>query len=455
MTALQKGRYSKYLRPISVLLDLLVITLSAYIFIIPTQVGIPFYYLYQALAWLFIAFFIGFYEVYRFTTPAEIFTKIVKQTIVFVLLIIAYFPFFKEAQFSGRAIVYFFIAVFALTIFTKFLLFYYLKRYRIITGSNFRKAVIVGYTQEAINLKNLFEKRIDYGYVFSGFFSDKKHNAAIQGTIEDLKKYVFDEKIDEIYCSINELTNEQIKDLVNFSDEHGFIIKFIPDSKQIFSKNLSINYYETFPVLSLQKTALHNIYVKIFKRLFDIGFSLLVFILILSWLAPLLALLIKLESRGPIFFKQGRPGLNGEEFFCYKFRSMKINGMTEVEASKNDPRVTKIGRFMRKTSIDEMPQFLNVMKGEMSIVGPRPHLWSQNHKYASKIKKYMVRLYVKPGITGLAQIKGYRGEIETDADMINRIKYDVFYIENWSFALDIKIIIQTIVNIFKGEEKAY
>jgi putative colanic acid biosynthesis UDP-glucose lipid carrier transferase len=134
---------------------------------------------------------------------------------------------------------------------------------------------------------------------------------------------------------------------------------------------------------------------------------------------------------------------------------MKINGMTEVEASKNDPRVTKIGRFMRKTSIDEMPQFLNVLKGEMSIVGPRPHLWSQNHKYASKIKKYMVRLYVKPGITGLAQIKGYRGEIETDADMINRIKYDVFYIENWSFALDLKIIIQTIVNIFKGEDKAY
>jgi putative colanic acid biosynthesis UDP-glucose lipid carrier transferase len=135
MTALQKGRYSKYLRPISVLLDLLVITLSAYIFIIPTQVGIPFFYVYQASAWLLIAFFVGFYEVYRFTTPAEIFTKIVKQTIVFILLIIAYFPFFKEAQFSGRAVIYFFIAVFALTIFTKFLLFYYLKRYRIITGS--------------------------------------------------------------------------------------------------------------------------------------------------------------------------------------------------------------------------------------------------------------------------------------------------------------------------------
>lgn len=455
MVATQKGRYSKYLRPISVLLDLMVITFAAYIFIVPIKVGIPLYFVYQSSAWLVIAFFVAFYEVFRFTTPAEIFAKIVKQIIVFILLVIAYFPFYKQAEFSGRAVTYFLAMVFILTIFTKFLLFYYLKRYRIITGSNFRKAVIVGYTQEAINLRNLFDKRIDYGYVFAGFFSEKKSNPNIIGNIETLKKYVFEEKIDEIYCSINELTNNQIKDLVNFSDEHNFIIKFIPDSKQIFSKNLIINYYETFPVLSLQKTALHNVYVKIFKRLFDIGFSLLVFILILSWLAPLLALLIKMESKGPIFFKQGRPGLNGKEFFCYKFRSMKINGMTEIEASKNDPRVTKIGRFMRKTSIDEMPQFLNVLKGEMSIVGPRPHLWSQNHKYATKITKYMVRLYVKPGITGLAQIKGYRGEIETDTDMINRIKYDVFYIENWSFALDVKIIIQTIVNIFKGEDKAY
>ena len=455
MVAAQKGRYSKYLRPISVLLDLIVISLMALFYIIPTQVGIPFFYFYQGFAWLVIAFFIGFYEVFRFTTPAEIFAKIVKQTIVFVLLVIAYFPFYKDAQFSGRAVFYYFAAVFALTIFTKFLLFYYLKRYRIATGSNFRKAVIVGYTAEAINLKNLFDKRIDYGYVFSGYFSDKKQNAEIIGKIQDLKTFVFEEKIDEIYCSISELTNEQIKDLVNFSDDNNLTVKFIPDSKQIFSKNLAVNYYETFPVLSLQKTALHNIYVKIFKRIFDIAFSLFVFIFILSWLAPLLALLIKIESKGPIFFKQGRPGLNGDEFFCYKFRSMRINGMTESEASKNDPRVTRIGRFMRKTSIDEMPQFLNVLKGEMSIVGPRPHLWSQNHKYSTKIKKYMVRLYVKPGITGLAQIKGYRGEIETDADMINRIKYDVFYIESWSFALDLKIIIQTVVNIFKGEEKAY
>ena len=132
-----------------------------------------------------------------------------------------------------------------------------------------------------------------------------------------------------------------------------------------------------------------------------------------------------------------------------------MNGTTEKEASKNDPRVTKVGKFMRKTSIDETPQFFNVLLGDMSVVGPRPHLWAQNVSYGNRIKKYMVRHYVKPGITGLAQVSGFRGEIETDQDMVNRIKFDVFYIENWSIILDLKIIFQTVVNVLKGEDKAY
>jgi putative colanic acid biosynthesis UDP-glucose lipid carrier transferase len=181
----------------------------------------------------------------------------------------------------------------------------------------------------------------------------------------------------------------------------------------------------------------------------------LVIVFLLSWLIPILAIAIKLESKGPIFFKQGRPGLDEKEFFCYKFRSMQINITTEKEASKNDPRVTKIGKLMRKTSVDELPQFLNVLFGDMSVVGPRPHLWSQNKSYGTTIKKYMVRHYVKPGITGLAQVKGFRGEIEIEEDMINRIKFDVFYIENWSLVLDLKIIVKTVINIFKGEAKAY
>jgi putative colanic acid biosynthesis UDP-glucose lipid carrier transferase len=455
MVAAQKGRYSKFIRPISILLDLLVISLLGVYFFGELKIDFLVFGTYQIISWLFISFLVGFYEVYRFTTPVEIFSKILKQSAVFLLMVIAFFPFAKDSIFSGKAVAFYMTTSFLLIVLIKYLLFYYLKKYRIITGSNFRNAIIIGYTEEAINLKNLFEKRNDYGYRFFGFFSDKKTNENIKGKVGDIKEFVLKNKIDEIYCSLNEISNEQLKDLVDFSDENNKTIKFIPDTKQIFSKNLKINYYEMFPVLTLQRTLLHEPLIKAFKRTFDIVFSVFVIVFLLSWLVPLLALLIKLESKGPVFFKQGRPGLDEEEFYCYKFRSMMINETTEKEASKNDPRVTKIGRFLRKTSLDELPQFFNVVVGDMSVVGPRPHLWSQNRVYGNRVKKYMVRHYVKPGITGLAQVKGFRGEIETDEDMINRIKLDVFYIENWSFVLDIKIIFQTVINIFKGEEKAY
>ncbi len=455
MTAQQTGRYSKYIRPISVLFDLMVITTLSLYFFRELNLNQWYYLTYQTVTWLFIALIVRYYEVFRFTTPVEIITKLVKQFSIFLLVVIAFFPFAKTAIFSGKAIAIFVIFSFVIIVAFKYFLFFYLKRYRIVTGSNFRNAVIIGYTTEAIRLKEVFENRKDYGYRFYGYFSDKKQNPEIKGKVEEIKKFVIDNKIDEIYCSLNEISNEKLKDLVEFADENKKAIKFIPDTKEIFSKNLKIDYYELFPVLSLQKTQLHNPYIKGIKRAFDIVFSFFVIVFLLSWLIPILAILIKLESKGPVFFKQGRPGLDEQEFFCYKFRSMQVNGHTEKEASKNDPRVTKIGKFMRKTSVDELPQFFNVLLGDMSVVGPRPHLWSQNKAYASKIKKYMVRHYVKPGITGLAQVKGFRGEIETEEDMINRIKLDVFYIENWSMIMDLKIILQTVINIFKGEDKAY
>ena len=455
MTAAQTGRYSKYIRPFSLLIDLLVLNILCLFFFRELNMNIINYIIYQAVGWIAVSFSVKFYQIYRFTTPVEILSKIFKQGLVFLLVVIAFFPFSKQTIFSGKAIAFFMITSILLIMASKFLLFYYLKRYRIITGSNFRNAVIVGYSPESIRLKELFENRNDYGYRFLGYFSDKQKNESIKGEIADLEDFIIENSVDEIYCSLNEISNQQVKELVDFADENNKTIKFIPDTKEIFTKNLKIDYYEVFPVLSLQKTILHEPIIKVFKRSFDIVFSLIIIVFLLSWLTPLLAFLIKIESKGPIFFRQGRPGIDEKEFFCYKFRSMRINKTTEKEASKNDPRVTKIGKFIRKTSLDEMPQFINVLLGEMSVVGPRPHLWSQNRVYGNRIKKYMVRHYVKPGITGLAQVRGYRGEIETDEDMVNRIKYDVYYIENWSIILDLKIIVQTVVNIFQGEEKAY
>ena len=455
MVPKQTGRYSKYIRPINIVFDLIVITSLSLYFFRELNLNQFYYLLYQTFAWIVIAILVKYYEVYRFTTPVEIITKLIKQFIFFLLVVIAFFPFAKTVTFSGKATAIFIIGSFCIIVTFKYFLFFYLKKYRIVTGSNFRNAVIIGYTPEAIKLKEVFDTRKDYGYRFLGFFSDKDQNPEVKGKIDDIKEYVIANNVDEIYCSLNEISNDILKELVEFVDENAKVIKFIPDTKEIYSKNLRVDYYELFPVLSLHKTQLHNPLIKGIKRGFDIMFSLFVIVFFLSWLIPLLALLIKLESKGPVFFKQGRPGMDEKEFFCYKFRSMQLNGYTEQEASKNDPRVTRMGKLMRKTSMDELPQFFNVLCGDMSVVGPRPHLWSQNKAYACKIKKYMVRHYVKPGITGLAQVKGFRGEIETEEDMINRIKFDVFYIENWSLIMDIKIIFQTVFNIFKGEDKAY
>jgi putative colanic acid biosysnthesis UDP-glucose lipid carrier transferase len=452
---MQKGRYSKYIRPISILIDLFFILVLLPLFFKGLEINFNIFGIYLSFTWIVVSFFSTFYNVYRFTTPVEILTKTVKQSVFFALLVIAFFPFNKDTIFNGKAIVLYSGTLFLITLVIRTVLFYYLKKYRLVTGNNFRNVIIIGYTEEAIDLRRIFNERPDYGYQFKGYFSDKKSNENITGKVDAINVFSLENQIDEIYCSLNELSNEKLKRLVEFGDENNIMVKFIPDSKTIFSKNLKIDYYELFPVLSLQKTPLHDPLVKNFKRVFDFIFALAVVVLVLSWLTPFLAILIKMESKGPVFFKQSRPGIDEKEFWCYKFRSMQLNTTTEKEASRNDPRVTRIGRIIRKKSIDELPQFFNVLFGDMSVVGPRPHLWAQNKEYGNKIKKYMVRHYVKPGITGLAQVKGFRGEIETENDMISRIKYDVYYIENWSLLMDLKIIIQTVINIFKGEEKAY
>jgi len=179
-------------------------------------------------------------------------------------------------------------------------------------------------------------------------------------------------------------------------------------------------------------------------------------IAIFSWLYPLVALLIKLDSKGPVLFKQYRTGKGNNDFMCYKFRTMHINNHVESkQATKDDNRITRFGKFLRKSSIDELPQFFNVLKGNMSVVGPRPHMSSHTREYSRRIEKFMSRHFVKPGITGLAQAKGFRGETRDLVHMKNRVKLDRFYVENWSLLFDLKIILLTTVSLYKEREKAY
>jgi putative colanic acid biosynthesis UDP-glucose lipid carrier transferase len=287
-----------------------------------------------------------------------------------------------------------------------------------------------------------------------GFFTDSEDQNR-EGTIEESFEFITNNHIDEVYCSLKELPNNTVKEFIDFCGVKLKTLKYIPDNKGLFAKNLHLNYYDITPILSLREVPLDDPLKSTMKRIFDIAFSLFIICFLLSWLTPILGLIIVIESRGPIFFQQNRPGIKEKGFLCYKFRSMGINSRSEESATRNDARVTKVGKFIRRTSIDELPQFFNVLFGSMSVVGPRPHLWKQNEMYGTKISKYMVRHVVKPGVTGLAQVRGYRGEIETRDDIVNRTKYDIFYIENWSLLLDLNIIVQTVLNIFKGEDKAY
>jgi putative colanic acid biosynthesis UDP-glucose lipid carrier transferase len=301
-------------------------------------------------------------------------------------------------------------------------------------------------------LKDLFITRTDLGYRISNSFEGIKEDSCL----DEIKGCILNNKIDEIYIQFSLVKDSDYHDLLEFADNNLKTLKYVPSQKQVLTHNLKVDYYDFIPIVPRRVIALDKIYNRFVKRLFDIIFSLFTIVFVLSWLMPLIAILIKTESKGPILFKQKRTGLNDKEFYCYKFRSMKLNEESDkVQATKNDDRITKIGAFIRKTSIDEFPQFFNVLLGDMSIVGPRPHMVVHTKMYAKRVNRFMLRHLVKPGITGMAQTHGYRGEIESNRDIVNRFKYDLFYLENWSIFLDLKIIYLTIYNIFKGEDKAY
>ncbi|WP_051209890.1 undecaprenyl-phosphate glucose phosphotransferase [Gelidibacter mesophilus] len=406
-----------------------------------------------SLAWVILSISSKFYEVYRYTREVTIFALIIRQMILFTLIIFAFSGYNQQFNIAPNKVFKYVFLVFVLITIFKFAIYYLLQKYRTSFGGNYRNTVILGVNKKTLALENFFNKNPEYGYVHKKSFNfrDKK-----EIDLDLCFDYIVENSVDEIYCSISELSNKQIAEITSFADNNLKILKFLPDTKDIYTKKLKYEYYDYLPILSFRNIPLEESINQIVKRSFDILFSSLVIVFLLSWLTPIIAIFIKLETRGPVFFKQSRNGFNYKVFDCYKFRSMMPNKEAHVnQAKKDDQRITKVGRFLRKTSIDELPQFFNVLFGDMSVVGPRPHMVSHTNLYAKRIDKFMVRHFVKPGITGLAQISGFRGEIETDKDMIGRVKYDIFYIENWSLLLDIRIIVRTFINAIKGEEKAY
>lgn len=440
------GRYSKYIRPISYLVDfLLIVWLLLFIFPL-ISFGVK-GTVFLMFVWVIIASFTEFYEVYRFTPPLTIFLKIVKHFSIFSLVVVSLLYLLKR-EVEPNLIIHFLSYLLLTVTFFKFGIYFLLRKYRQILGGNYRRVIIVGQSEKAYELSSFFEKNNDLGYRLHQMLSSSNE-------ILDFKNIVKDNFIDEIYCDLNSVSKEFSDEVIAFAHSNFKTIKLIPDDTAL-SHNMFLDYYGYIPLISIRKTPLELWFNYWLKRIFDILFSLLVIVFVLSWLVPLITILIKADSKGPVFFKQKRHGINNQEFDCFKFRSMRINDEAHTQlASKNDDRITAFGKFLRKSSIDEMPQFLNVLLGDMSVVGPRPQMLSVNEDYAQRFDKFMERHYIKPGVTGLAQVNGYRGEIFTDKDVENRLKFDLFYIEKWNLFLDIKIILITIKNFILGDEKAY
>jgi putative colanic acid biosynthesis UDP-glucose lipid carrier transferase len=452
-----KNRYSQYIRPLQLLIDMLIVIVTIYLINDFQFLNVTFLF-YIIFFWILSSYYTGFYKVYRFTTVFRIFTLLAVQFSIFILGFFAFFGILKEGVIVNNQFIILSIIIFGITFF-KFSSFYVLGNYRS-RGNNYRKIVFIGLDSSTKKMTQLFNKKSNLGYRYLGFFSDKKSDKKEKlGSFKDSFNFISDKTnfVDEVYCSLTELNKEQLKEVVRFTNDKDIVVKMIPNSEEFYSKHQNVEYYgETLKVLSVRKLPFDFVENHLVKRFFDIIFSLLVCLFVLSWLIPILWVLVIIESKGPLLFKQKREGLNGEQFLCYKFRSMKLNEVSDkVHTSKNDNRVTKIGGFLRKTSIDELPQFFNVLEGAMSVVGPRPHLKSLSQEYQKEVGDYLKRHVVKPGITGLAQVSGYRGEIKKRSDIKNRVRLDIFYIENWSFFLDIKIVLKTIFNVFKGEEKAY
>jgi putative colanic acid biosynthesis UDP-glucose lipid carrier transferase len=447
-------KYSYLIRPLIILFDIIFINYIIYYFSSKEFLGLQFR-IYITILWLTISYFTKFYNVYRYTHILRILSLLAAQFFIFILAFFAYFSIFKEGEVISKQsnIISSILLVISTT---KFLYFFILQIYRS-SGKNFRTVIVIGDSKSAQDVVSIFNNNQHLGYRFRGYFSDNKKSLKHRlGTINEGLIFSRENNIDEIYCEVNSVSPAQLKEIINFSNENKIEFRLIPENKAIYSKNFTKEYFGTIPILKPKKLPFEKIETHLIKRCFDIVFSMLVIIFLLSWLLPLLFIAVKINSKGPFLFKQKRDGINGNQFLCFKIRSMKVNAVSDqISAIKNDDRITKIGYILRKTSLDELPQFFNVLIGDMSIVGPRPHMNIQTKKYINDIDNYLTRNSVKPGITGLAQVSGYRGEVKKTSDIVNRVRLDIFYIENWSFLLDLKIIVLTFFHMLRGQKNAY
>lgn len=349
-----------------------------------------------------------------------------------------------------------FLVLFGVFYWTARLIFYALKKIYALELFSGKRVLLVGNDQHTQIIRQVFKAKKELGFIFSGWMPEEEFLNNYDGARNDLFERIEKLNVDEVFFIKSSIPSNRLYELVHDLDKETLRVRIVPDFFNFYTKPQNLSFIGDIPILSLRQEPLESLFNRMLKRGFDIVFSIFVIICVFSWVFPILAILIKLTSQGPVFFRQQRSGRDNKPFWCYKFRSMKRNSQSDsLPASKSDNRITWIGSIMRKTSMDEMPQFFNVLIGNMSIVGPRPHMLIQTKDYSNIVDKYMIRHFVKPGITGWAQVNGYRGEITKLEDLEKRVEYDIWYLENWSLLLDIQVILLTVYYVIKGQEKAY
>jgi Undecaprenyl-phosphate glucose phosphotransferase len=410
-------------------------------------------------AWIILAFS---FNIYVHTTQRKrklerVVWSIIETVSLHFLLVYTVLGALKGETIYNKMLIWCYVTFFIGLIIWRLVFIKVLNRYRQ-SGANFRNVLIVGGGPVGEQIMKYILRNETTGYRFIGFLDDNgdkvRHSELVLGKVNEVQK--IRQKIDEIFCALPLSASKQIQDLMKYCDNNLIRLHIVPDFRGLLNKKMDLDFFDNVPVLHIRKEPLESLLNRFIKRSFDIIFSSFIIITIFPWLFPILAIAIKLSSPGPVFFKQKRSGKNNEEFNCFKFRSMSVNKESDdKQATENDVRITLIGKILRKTNLDELPQFFNVLLGQMSVVGPRPHMLKHTKEYSKIIDKFMVRHLVKPGITGWAQVNGFRGGTPNPRYMMKRVQYDMWYVENWTLLLDIQIIFLTVYNMFKGEKNAF
>lgn len=414
------------------------------------------------ILWFFYSNSIDFYDEFYARPFAYQFTNILKNIAFQTGLAVLFIFLIKENLFT-RNFILLYALILTLIISLRVILFKKILSSLRRKGKGIRNLVIIGSGEAAVNFEKTISSNPEFGYNFIGYVLEKKSPVEKNslGSIENLDLILNQHKIDEAVIAFPQSSSENLDELIRICNINAVSVHIIPDYFRFLADRFQVSTIGNLPIITAREEPLNEVNWRFIKRSFDILFSILFIVFVFSWLYPIIAVLIKFSSRGPIFFIQERTGTKNKKFKCYKFRTLGHNeNVTQVKFKPvvtNDPRITKTGKFLRKTNLDEIPQFINVLLGDMSVVGPRPHALMFDQQYEKIFEEIKLRYNVRPGITGWAQIHGLRGDVVDEEEnrkrLLKRLEFDLWYIENWSFKLDVQIILMTVWQMIKGESR--